>query len=175
MDASSVASTPPLWHDDAVGGVHPIIQSSTPPDVTSDAQAVQSRRCPCMADRDRSRLSSAEPQIFASFVSCRDNALNQSSSVHSITSSAHEDCRRNGEAERVSGFEIDDKLEFRRLLDRNLSRRDAFKKLVDVGRCPTELITQARPVARPPASTFSRRANTVVNRIFVANSAIRWR
>src|SRR5262249_23268291 len=51
-----------------------------------------------------------------------------------------EDRQRNGQAERIGGLQIDDQLEFRRLLDREIGRVGALQGPVDVvGRNPEHL------------------------------------
>src|SRR5262245_1234848 len=67
-------------------------------------------------------------------------------SHHSITSSAHEQRRRNLDAERLCGLEIDCQLEFGRLLDRQITRIGSLEKTVDeIGRT-TEDSGQARTI-----------------------------
>jgi hypothetical protein len=51
-----------------------------------------------------------------------------------------EHARRNGEAKRLGGLEIDDQLEFGGLLDRQITRLFALEDTVDIGRgAPVEL------------------------------------
>ena len=77
---------------------------------------------------------------------------------HSITSSARASRRwRHIEAERLGGLEIDDQLDFRGLLDREVAGLCSLENLVDVGRCPAIVLFQLGAVTiKPPASTWSR-------------------
>src|SRR5262245_28054399 len=52
-----------------------------------------------------------------------------------------EQCGRNGEAERLSGLEIDDKLEFGRLFDRQIAGIGALENSVDVACSAAKHIT----------------------------------
>src|SRR6516162_10150126 len=55
-------------------------------------------------------------------------------SPHRLIRSPHRRGRRYGEAERLGGLEINDKLEFGRLLDRKVAGLVASQDLVDIGR-----------------------------------------
>src|SRR5262249_50521808 len=57
-----------------------------------------------------------------------------------------EQCGRNGEAERVCGLEIDDKLEFGRLLDGQIAGIGALKNSVDVACGAAKHITVVRSI-----------------------------
>src|SRR4029077_944473 len=60
---------------------------------------------------------------------------------HLIRSRQH--VRWNRQADLLGGFQIDDELELRRLLDRQIFRLGAFQDLVDVsGRAPVEISDQ---------------------------------
>jgi hypothetical protein len=59
--------------------------------------------------------------------------------------------RRNGKAERLGGFEVDDELEFRRLLDRNIRGSRASQDLVHVARGALEEIGKTGAIAHESA------------------------
>ena len=52
------------------------------------------------------------------------------------------------EAQRAGGVKVDDQLKLRGLLNRNISRVDAFQDLVDVGHYPTEPFRRAGTVGQ---------------------------
>jgi hypothetical protein len=63
--------------------------------------------------------------------------------VHSMTSSAGEECRRHGEADRFCGYHVDDQFEFCWLLDGQVGRPLTFQNLVHIDR-PVERLTDLR-------------------------------
>ena len=60
--------------------------------------------------------------------------------------------RRDSEAERLGGLEVDHQLELRGLLDRKVGGLGAFQDLVDVYRCATNLIVKVDPVGDKSAA-----------------------
>jgi hypothetical protein len=66
---------------------------------------------------------------------------------------ADEQRRRHGQAKRLSGFEVDDKFDLRRLLIRQFARFFATKNTVDVGRDATVEVDTVRTV-RDQATNF---------------------
>ena len=70
---------------------------------------------------------------------------------HSITSSARaSSARRHVEAERLGDREIDDQLEFGRLLDRQVARLRAAQNLVDIVGCAAKQVRNMRAVRHQP-------------------------
>jgi hypothetical protein len=59
--------------------------------------------------------------------------------------------RRNGEAEGFGGLEVDDQLETRRLLDRQIAGLCAFQDLVDVADRAAEIIEEIRSIREKQA------------------------
>src|SRR5262249_32340586 len=59
--------------------------------------------------------------------------------------------RRDGETERFGGLEVDDELEFRRLLYRQIAWFGAFEDLVDIGRYTTGGGYGVRRIGNEPA------------------------
>src|SRR5262249_33664090 len=59
--------------------------------------------------------------------------------------------RRDGEAERLGGLEIDDEIEFRGLLDREVSGLGALEALVNVGRGAPKQLSAARSIRHETA------------------------
>jgi hypothetical protein len=57
-----------------------------------------------------------------------------------------EACRSASEAERFRGLEIEEQLEFGRLLDRQISGLCTFQNFVDVGCCAAEIIGKVLPI-----------------------------
>src|ERR1700730_17418672 len=61
-----------------------------------------------------------------------------------------EERRRDCEAERLRGLEVNDQLEFRRLLDREVGRFRAFEDFVHVDHASTQQIAKVRTIGYEP-------------------------
>src|SRR6516225_5650064 len=59
---------------------------------------------------------------------------------------AGEQRRQHGEAKCLGGLQVNDQLEYRRLLHRKVARRGAFQDLADVACCTAKGVSQTRPV-----------------------------
>ena len=80
--------------------------------------------------------------------------------------------RRNRQADLLGGFQIDDKLEFRRLLHREIGGLSAFKDLVHIGSGAPVQVGIAHAVAHePPGFHNSGLSYIAGSRFFTASSA----
>src|SRR5712691_1381830 len=62
-----------------------------------------------------------------------------------------EECRRESEAERLGGLEVDDQLELGGLLDGEVPRLGAFQDAVHIVRSTAKHLRKARPIGHQPA------------------------
>src|SRR5262249_44803827 len=72
---------------------------------------------------------------------------------------AAEDRLWDRQAERLGGLEVDDQLEFRRLLDREVRRFGALQDLVDIVRRDSEHVGKTRPIRHQKAGPGGATAN----------------
>src|SRR4029077_9965590 len=90
---------------------------------------------------------------------CRDVCLVPIPDITSLFDhlvGAHQDCFGNGDAEGFRGLEIDDQLEPRRTLDREVGRLCAAQDATDIGTATAKHIWQVRPKGDESARTHMR-------------------
>src|SRR6516225_589431 len=89
-----------------------------------------------------------EPSTASKADSC--SAANGASSFNQLIG-AVEQLRRDGQTKRFCGLQVDDQLEFCRLLNWQIRRTSAPKNFIDVRRCPPPRFVAVMPIRQQSA------------------------